>query len=201
MAALQMLVLPFIILNIFGVAGGAIWLVILGKWSVLWIGLLSIFLSAPVIAIAQMPGTLISMGAAPFLGGRLWFLGFPFVLAGSLYDYAIVGAWCLIVVTSFVGRAGAGATLPALLWAYGVAISPLSYMTQRSKGPGGPEFVDVLVTFAAQVAIVVMGIMVLAYGLEIRTLVYACAVAMVVAVLVQAMVSFFALRESALKTS
>jgi hypothetical protein len=83
MAALQILVLPFMILNFFGVGGGAIWLAILGKWSLLGIGLLSIFFSAFVIGFATMPGTLITMGAAPFLGRRLWFLGFPFVVAGS----------------------------------------------------------------------------------------------------------------------
>jgi len=75
-------------------------------------------------------------------------------------------------------------TFPALLWAYGVAITPVSYMTQRSQGPDGPGFADVLITFAAQVAVVVMAIEVLANGPDISTLAYLCAETMSVAALV-----------------
>jgi len=106
------LVVPFQILNVFGVLGGAIWLAILGKWSVLGIGLLSMFSSAFFVGFALLPGGLIQMGAVPFLGKRrLWFLGFPFVLAGSIYSYAIIGAWCLVVVLFFVNKAGTDANV------------------------------------------------------------------------------------------
>jgi hypothetical protein len=197
MAALQILILPFMLLNILGVLAGAIWLAIIGQWSVLGIGLLSMFLSAPVIGFALMPGALLTMAAAPFLGTRLWFLGFPFLLAESIYSNAIISAWCFGVVVFFVQEAGADATLPALLWAYGVAISPLSYMTQKSEGADGARFASGLITFAAQLAVVFMAIVVLAKGLDFHSLVYLCAGTMGVAALMQATVVFLVMRESA----
>jgi hypothetical protein len=201
MAVLQILVLPFMILNVFGVLSGAIWLAVLGKWSVLGIGLLGMFGAASSIGLALLPGALINMTAVPFLGKRrLWFLGFPFLLARSIYSDAVIGAWCLAVIILIVKKAGADTTLPALLWAYGVAISPLSYMTQRSSGPDDPGFADVLITFAAQVAIILMAIDVLANGLEFRSLIYLCAGTMIVATLVQATVAFLVMRESASAT-
>jgi hypothetical protein len=197
MASLKLLTFVFQILNVFGVLAGAIWLVILGEWSVLGVGLLSIFFSASIIGWALMPGFLLSMAASPFMGRRLWMLGFPFLLAAALYDDAVVGAWCLGVVVFFITKAGAGASLPALLWAYGVAISPLSYMALRSAGPGNEAgFADALITVAAQIAVVVMAIDVLLNGLEVRALIYLCALTMSLAALVQATVGFLVMRES-----
>ena len=197
MAALEILRLLFTLLNMFGVLTGAIWLAIIGKWSVLGVGLASMFFSAPVIGFALMPGALLMMASAPFLGTRLWFLGFPFLLADSIYSSAIIGAWCFGVVVFFVQEAGADAMLPALLWAYGVAISPLSYMTQKSAGVDGPEFGSVLITFAAQLAIVFMAMVVLAKGLELHALVYPCALTMIVAALTQATVALLVMRNQA----
>lgn len=195
MAALEILVFPFMLLNIFGVLAGAIWLAIIGKWAALGIGLLSMCFSASVVGFALMPGTLINLAAAPFFGKRLWFLGFPFLLAGTIYDYAIVAAWCFGVVVFFVVKAGSDTTFPALLWAYGVSITPLSYMAQRSAGRDDPGFADVLVTFSAQLAVVVMAVDVLVSGLNFRALAYLCAGTMTVAALVQATVAFLAMRE------
>jgi hypothetical protein len=92
MAALKLLVLLFQMLNTFGVVVGAIWLATLGEWSALGIGVLSMLISSSVVGFALMPGFLINLAAAPFLGKRLWFLGFPFLLAGAIYSEAIVGA-------------------------------------------------------------------------------------------------------------
>ncbi len=194
MGALKFFSFFFMILNIFGVLGSALWLVIIGKWSVLGIGLLSMFFSSSVVGFALMPGFLINAAGVPFMGKRLWFLGFPFLLAGSIYSDAIVGAWCFGVVVFFAVKAGMGATLPALLWAYGVAITPLSYMAQRSAGPDDPGFADVLITLAAQVAVVLMGIGVLVNGLDFHALIFLCAGTMSIAALVQATVAFLVVR-------
>ena len=101
MAILQLIVVPFIILNTLGVLGGAIWLAILGQWSLLGVGLLSMFFSATVIGIVTMPGTGITLLGAPLFGKRAWFLAFPFILAGSIYTAAVIAAWCLAVYLSY----------------------------------------------------------------------------------------------------
>jgi len=61
----------------------------------------------------------------------------------------------------------------------------------------GAGFADVLITFAAQLAVVFMAIDVLAKGLDFHGLVYLCAGTMIVAALVQATVAFLVMRESA----
>ena len=94
MAILESLVLALAILNILAGLSGAIWLAILGKWSLLAVGAVGMVVSAMALGLVLMPGMLVSMLAAPFLGRRTWFLGFPFVLAGSIYSNAIVGLWC-----------------------------------------------------------------------------------------------------------
>lgn len=195
MAVLRLLTIPFAILNFFGVLGGAIWLAILGKWTLLGIGLASMFISATALGLVLMPGTLVSMLAMPFFGRRVWFLGFPFVLAGSVYTNAVVGVWCYLVTALFVKKAGDGAMFPALLWAYGVAIAPLSYMTAKGGPEGGVG--DVLVTFCAQIAMVTMGIVSLVRGFELSALVWVCAVVMSIATLLHATLAFLMMRESA----
>jgi hypothetical protein len=197
MAFLQLIQSFFMMLNMFGVIAGAIWLAIIGKWSLLGFGVVSMFCSAWLIGFAMMPGALLAMASAPFMGKRLWFLGFPFLLVESIYSNAIIAIWCLGVVVFFVQEAGADASLPALLWAYGVAITPLSYMAQKSMGPGAEGFGGVIATFAAQVAVVFMGIVVLAKGLEFPTMVLVCAGTMIVAALVQLTVTFLLMREQA----
>jgi hypothetical protein len=196
MIVLQLLVLPFAILNIFGVLSGAIWLGILGKWSLLGLGVASMFVSTMALGLITLPGTLVSLFAAPFLGRRAWFLGFPFVLAGSIYTIAIVGLWCFLVITFSVSNAGEGATMPALLWAYGVAIAPLSYMTQYESGPDGKATAATLVTFFAQIAVVVMGGITLLRGYDQQVLFNACALTMIVATLLHAGVALVAMKNT-----
>jgi hypothetical protein len=71
----------------------------------------------------------------------------------------------------------------------------------KDRRPDGPWFADVLITFAAQVAVVVMAIEVLANGPDISTLAYLCAGTMSVAALVQATVAFLVMRKSAAQES
>jgi hypothetical protein len=154
------------------------------------------FFSASIIGFVLIPGTLINLVAFPFIGKRLWFLGFPFLVFGAIYSDLIVGAWCLFVVVFFIQKAGAGATLPALLWAYGIAISPLSYMTQRSAGRDNPGFADILITMAAQIAIVAMAVDVLVFGLVPLDLIFLCGLVMAIAALIQAVVAFIVMKDS-----
>jgi hypothetical protein len=197
MVIFQLIAVPFMILNVFGVLGGAIWLAILGQWSLLGIGLLSMFFSSTVIGIATMPGTGIALLATPFLEKRAWFLGFPFILAGKIYIAAVITAWCLAVVVFVLGKAGPEATLPALLWAYCIAITPLSYMTQVSQ----PDFGATVATMGAQFAVIAMAAVVLTKEPDLTTLIIACAVPNVIAVVLSATVTFLLMRESAAQRS
>jgi hypothetical protein len=193
MAVLELLVLPFAILNILAGLSGAIWLAILGKWWLLAMGAAGMVVSAMALGLVLMPGMLVSVLAAPFLGRRHWYLGFPFVLAGSIYSNAVVGLWCFLVVTVFIANAGDGATLPALLWAYAVAIAPLSYM-MRKDDPDDRASPAMLVTFFAQIAVVAMGTITLLRGYDHQALFNACALTMAVVTLLQGVAAFVVMK-------
>lgn len=203
-AILQIISEPLIILNVFGGLGGAIWLAILGQWSLLGIGILSMFFSARVIGIATMPGTGIALLGAPFLEKRAWLLGFLFLLAGSIFEACVIAAWCLAVIVFVLGKAGPEATLPALLWAYGIAIGPLSYMgrvnymarVSQPDQPDLPGFGSVVSILGAQFAVVAMAAVVLTKGPDLTTLIIACAVPNAIAVVLRATVAFMVMKEA-----
>ena len=89
-------------------------------------------------------------------------------------------------------QAGPETTLPALLWAYGIAITPLSYMTQRSQ----PEFGSVVITIGAQFAVVAMTVVVMTKGPDLTTLIIACAAPIAIATVLQVTVAFLAMKEA-----
>jgi hypothetical protein len=91
-------------------------------------------------------------------------------LAGSIYSNAIVGLWCFLVVTVSIANAREGATLPALLWAYAVAIGPLSYMTRKDDPDDQANAAAVLVAFFAQIAVIAMAAITLLRGYDQQAL-------------------------------
>jgi hypothetical protein len=200
MFASQLLAIPFAALNYFGFFCGAVWLAILGKWGLLGIGIVSTFISAAGLALVLIPGTLAAMMALPFLDRPLWslvlwLLGFPFILTGSIYTAVVIGAWCLSVITVCVTTAGEGAMLPALLWAYGVAVAPLSYLT-LSRGPNKDTSTgNVLMTCFAQFSMLLMGIISLFGGFFLPRLVLTCVMIMGVATLLHAIMTFVIMKQ------
>ena len=179
-SGLKPLILPFTLVTVCGVVVGVVWLAILGKWSVLGNGLFLILGSVPVLMLARSPEIVIGLCARPFLQRRRWSCGFLLLWLGMLYSDAIVSVWCLTVVVFFVKAAGINATLPALLLAYGVTISPLLYMTSMDKAAGPAFLQEVSMTCGAVVSVVLMAMVILSDGTDIRELLYACAVPMTV---------------------
>jgi hypothetical protein len=176
---------------------GAVWLAILGKWSLLGIGIASMFLSAWALPVAFIPGRARRHPCNAVLRPPRLVLGFPFILVGSIYTIAVVGAWCLFVVLFSLDTAGSDAKLATLLWSYGVTLSPLSYMTNRgSNGPDGPAFGDMVVTFFTQIALVVMGVIVLVENFNPSALLWACTITMLVATVPYAVGIFLIMREA-----
>jgi len=124
---------PFLtVLNWFGDIVAGIWLLILGRWTALGIGLAALFLGWFVISLALMPGLLFAVPGMKCLqsGYRCGALFFIFLV--NLWQAAIFMIWCLTILYLFRTMADTKSLFPILLWSYGTAISPLQYI--GSKG-------------------------------------------------------------------
>jgi len=146
-AILALLLGPIMLLNIFGGIVSGIWLAVLGMWNPIFIGLIALIGSSFLLSFALMPGILLVIPAAKFAENKRYFVMGVFVFAGALYTYSIIAMWCHEVMWVFVQKATSmGSLVPLLLWSYGVAIGPLSFMASKEEDN---EFSAFLVFFAA----------------------------------------------------
>lgn len=126
-----LLMAPFILLTALGGIGSAIWLGFLGKWWAIGIGVAILLSSTFLLSFAMIPGmALTALGIALTERGRT-ILASPFLLASTLYIYAIIIVWCLAVFYTFMSRAEPECFWPLLIWSYTVALGPLDYMAQK----------------------------------------------------------------------
>jgi hypothetical protein len=126
-------------MNTLGPVIAAIWLLALGEWKlVLVFFVATTFLAPRVIAIALIPHAVIGMTALRFATAHNRFLTYLFVLSSQLYTAALMVVWSTTALNYF---APPGDTLhtfnsaaPYLLWAYGVATAPWTYLTMYRTG-------------------------------------------------------------------
>ena len=78
------------------------------------------------------------------------------VLAGisSLYTAALIAAWGIGILYFFASRATAHSIIPLLIWSYGVASGPWSFLASKDQQGGGNEY-SAMSTFFFQVGYVV----------------------------------------------
>ena len=140
--------IPLMLLNMFGGIVAGVWLAILGKWGIIGWGVASFFISSSLIGFAMAPGLLFAIPAIAFheKGIKVGFYLFSFL--GALYMVVILTVWCMGVLDFFIDKADAGSLYATLLWSYGVATGPLSYLTNRETQSGGGTGATVATCFA-----------------------------------------------------
>jgi hypothetical protein len=143
--------LPIIILNVFGFFGSAIWLLIIGQWRSVIGGIAAFFISNFVLGLALTPGLLIAAPGVYFAKRRITIGVYFFGFLSSLYTYALITAWCGAITFYFLSNVPVGAFWPLLIWAYGVATAPWTYMAQQDQSVGA-----FIAAFFMQVASIVM---------------------------------------------
>jgi hypothetical protein len=153
--------LPILILNAFGGIVSGIWLVVLGQWWAIGYGISALF--APYfLGLIMMVGLVFAApGAALFAKGRRY-LALPFLLLNSLFICAVITIWCVFVFDLFISGANPSNVWPLLIWSFGVAVGPWTYMAQQEADN---EFTG-MTAFFAEVAYLVM---VLTYVFEVTT--------------------------------
>ena len=132
LGVISVLSLPVMLLNFGGGIVGGIWPLILGNWALVGLGLLSMFISSIGLSLALAPGLLFSGPGVLALGHRRYVIGSIALLLGNLWTFVVMTVWCVgsfyVVFRSYyIG----GSIWPYLLWAYGMATGPWTYMAAR----------------------------------------------------------------------
>ena len=119
--------------NIIGPFVFGIWLIVLGHWVLVVIGLLAYFTFSIVLKYLLMVQVLLS-APIPSLAGkgaksRILFL----IFLSQSYAAAMMAAWCLLVIFySFeIFQAKQVALIPLLGWSYGVALAPWTFLVMH----------------------------------------------------------------------
>jgi hypothetical protein len=143
--------LPITILNGFGFFGAGIWLLVIGEWRSVVAGIVISILAPLLLGLAVMP-SIIFGGPGIYFAKRGMTIGlYFFSFLSSVYIATIITAWCSGVTFYFMQGAPSRAFWPMLIWSYGVATSPWTYMAQREQSI--PSF---LAAFFTQAAFIVM---------------------------------------------
>jgi hypothetical protein len=155
--------LPIMILNVFGFIGSAVWLLVIGEWRSVVAG---IFISMPApffLGLAALPSAIFG-GPGIYFAKRGISIGvYFFSFLASIYIAALITAWCGGITFYFTNHASSRAFWPMLIWSYGVATSPWTYMAQKDE-----SVASMLAAFFAQVAFIVM-MLSIALGADLET--------------------------------
>jgi hypothetical protein len=154
-ALLSLLMVPLTIANLLGGVVGGIWLAFLGEWGVIGWGIGFLIFSALGLGIAMMPGMLITAPGVMLAQRGREAAGIPFLVLGTVYQCAVLAAWCPFVLYFFVSQATSDSLLPVLIWSYGAATGPISHMAGKEEQAGMASESTFLITLLAQVGYVV----------------------------------------------
>ena len=158
-ALISLIFLPLALLNLLGGIVAGIWLAILGEWAGIGLGIAGLLGGALFCSLLLLPGFLISIPAVFLLskGGLGKFLGFIIGMIGLLWTYIVMSGWGMFAFDYFIKRADASSYIPYLLWAYGVAIGPWTYMASKEQN----DYSNISVFFlqiASAISIIMIGL-------------------------------------------
>jgi hypothetical protein len=151
-ALLSVFSIFFVLLNFVGGLVAIVWLALLGEWSTLGVGLLTIFVSTLLIGIALLPGMIFALPLVALAERGRPLLAAIAGLPALLWTYAVMGIWCLMAFAYFVPPWDP--QLPYLLLAYEVATVPWSYMALRESQSGNSY--SAMTAFFSQVGCAVL---------------------------------------------
>jgi hypothetical protein len=127
------ILIPLSIINMLGGVVSGIWLMVIGEWRIFFLGILSIFVATGIISLALIPGLLLAVPfAAAAARGKLILSSILGALA-ALYTTTVIVVWACAVFYFFSRASNVDNRLPVLLWSYGVAVGPWSYMAQKES--------------------------------------------------------------------
>jgi len=123
--------IPLLILNILGGIVAGIWLAILGEWGTIGYGVVAFFGSTFTLGFVLMPSIFLAATAAYCEKKGNTFGMFCFATLASLYTIGVLTTWCCIVLSFFSQATSGSILIPSLIWSYGIAVGPWSYMVSK----------------------------------------------------------------------
>ncbi|MCF7859788.1 MAG: hypothetical protein K9N07_10785 [Candidatus Cloacimonetes bacterium] len=134
---IEILVLPVALMNIISGVVGGIWLLVLGEWRLLIIGLILTFTAHWYLGLIMMITTPFEMiGIRLYEKGSKWH--HLFIYLSLLFTNILLAASCvvayLICTSYFGGEIGAG-LIPYVLWSWGMALGPWRFLASRGGEP------------------------------------------------------------------
>jgi|ERR1700733_447441 len=178
-AFIELLSIPIIVLNSLGGIVAGIWLIVLGKWSAFFLGLFAVFFSSWALGIALLPSIGLGVLGLSFLEKKQKTFGYFFAFLGQLYTYSLLSAWCVGVLQIFLANSDTSSKIPLVIWSYGVATGPWTWMAQQEQRSGDSPG-SVLIAFFAQVGFIAMMMMVLFFDASVTAAAEAFAAIMLV---------------------
>ncbi len=164
-----MFIVPFLLLNTLGAVVAGIWLLAIGEWRPLLVGIGMMFAGIFLISFALMPGMLVSAGGIALheKGGMLRPIGWLLMVTGLLWTFLIMTAWAgQLSLEYFTSKSSKETFWPLLIWSYSVATVPWAYMARKEMQSG--ENAAATSTFALQIGYVI-AMVILGFGGNIFT--------------------------------
>lgn len=159
------LVVPLMLLNMFGGIVSGIWLAVLGDWGVIGWGLLYLFAASFLLGFAMLPGLIFAVPIAAMGDRANKFVVYICVLLSTLYTMSVITVWCIWTLYFFVTKADASSYIPVLIWSYGAATGPLVFLAKKDMQGGNDAAMTA--TFFAQLAYVVVAVLAIVFPLTI----------------------------------
>jgi hypothetical protein len=128
------LMIPLMLLNVFGGLVGGIWLAVLGRWSALFSGIGFLIAGAFILSILMLPGMLFAAPAAMAAEKGRNVIAAIFGLPAILWTYAVMVGCCILTFSWIVSK-GEG-EFPFLLWGYAVATGPWAFLASKDSQAG-----------------------------------------------------------------
>ena len=181
LGVMGLLTVPIVLLNLLGGTVSGVWLLILGEWWALAYGLSLLVFSLLGLALAMLPGLLLTLPAAYFHSRGYRFPVYICALLTNLYPSALMTMWCVWVLSVYLERADKRSFLPLLLWSYATATGPWTYLA--SKDRNSPA--SIIAATAAQIGYIVMMLLAVFSKATLMDLATAFGMVMLLALLLQ----------------
>lgn len=195
-AILEVISVPLMLLNLLGGVVAGVWLVILGEWGTVGLGIVFFVASTVLLGIALLPSVLLMVPAARFAERGKTAGLIVFGALSSIYVLALITIWCCGVLYLFVNNADAGNLIPKLIWSYGIATGPWVYMASKEEYSSDEGLASFLTTFLAELAYLVIMLLIIFSSLTLLKAIQIFAAFMLVCLLAQTTLTVIMQRES-----
>ncbi len=200
--AFMTVTMPVIVgVNVFGGFVAGIWLAINGDWWALGFGLLAVVVSHWIVALLLMPSFLLAAPGVMLLERGKWFLGRVLLAISTLYMSALMFFWCITVTDRFLVHSRHSSLLPILLWSYGVATGPWTFLASKDQQSGGGNEFSLIAVFFLQLGYLVGALLHVLHPDDVGWFVLPLAIAMLINWLTQQFVAGELIRQERTSSS